>query len=98
MGLADNEFPDEETIKKQEYSSFKLTEVQEKNLAEIEMELKEKKIHPDNKDEVLDYLENLYSDISKIKEAEYSYEGEQNFNINRYLQRIKKLISEIEKL
>ncbi len=96
MPFQDEEFPDSETYKKETYKEFRLSDIQEHNLKEIEVELKNKKINNSNKDTMLEYLEGLYNDITKIKEVEYAYEGEQNFNINRYLQRIKKLMQEIE--
>jgi hypothetical protein len=98
MPLEDEDFPDDETLKKQNYEEFRLNSVQEHNLKEIEQSLKNKKVNGDNKKDILDYLQDLYTELSIIKKDEYQYEGEQNFNINRELQRIKKLIETVEKI
>lgn len=94
----DEDFPDDETLKKQSYQGYKLSSVQEKNLQEIEKELKEGKLSHSNKEDVLDYLNGLHIELLKVREQEYSYEGEDNLNVNRYLQRVKKLIEAIDKL
>lgn len=94
----DYDFPDNETLKKQNYKEFKLTDIQEKNLKEIEKNYSEGKINSENKKDMLEYLETLHVEISKTKENEREYEGENNFNINRYLKRIEELIKKIEKI
>jgi hypothetical protein len=93
----DEYFPDDETLKRNLYKEYKLSEAEEASLKDIETQLKNRKIDSSNRDELLEYLESLHSKIMKVKEAEYSYEGEHNLNINRYLQRIKKLAQEIER-
>ncbi|HME87018.1 MAG TPA: hypothetical protein VKE88_01260 [Candidatus Nanoarchaeia archaeon] len=97
MGYSDD-FPDEETIKEQSYKEFKLDPITEKNLNEIEGNLKNKKITKENKEDLLEYLEKKYAVIQEVKREEQSYEGDANFNINRYLKKIKTLIDEIEKI
>ena len=97
MGYSDD-FPDEETLKEQSYKEFKLTPIDENNLKDIEKNLANKKIDSENKSDLLEYLEGLYAKINDIKKEEHSNEGDSNFNVNRYLTRIKKLISEIEKI
>ena len=98
MKWDDEYYPDDETIKKQEYQEFELSDVQEKNLKEIEDELKNKKITILNKKDMLEYLQTLYTDVLRIKKEEYPYEGDSNFNINRALEKIKNLIQEVEKV
>jgi hypothetical protein len=94
----DEDFPDEETLKKQVYEEYRLEPVHEKNLKEIENNVRQKKVTADNKQDLLNYLQDLHTELSMIKQEEYQYEGENNFNINRDLQRIKRLILEIEKI
>jgi len=91
-------FPDEETIRKENYEGYELSDFHGSNLKEIEKELKEKKINSKNKGTILEYLQKLYGELSMVKKQEYPYEGESNFNINRDLQRVKKLIEEVEKI
>jgi hypothetical protein len=93
-----DDFPDDETLQEQNYKEFKLSALQEKNLKEIEKNVAEGKINSENKEDMLVYLERLYGQINEIKKEESKYEGEENFNINRYLDKIKKLIKEIEKI
>ena len=91
-------FPDDETIKKENYEGYELSDFHERNLKEVVKELKEKRINSGNKATILDYLQKLYTELLMIKKQESPIEGESNFNINRDLQRVKKLIEEVEKI
>ena len=91
-------FPDEETLRKENYEGYELSDFHEKNLKEIEKELKERKINSTNKGAILEYLQKLYTELSMTKKQEYPYEGESNFSINRDLQRVKKLMDEVERI
>ncbi len=99
MGYDDEyALPDDETLKKENYEEYTLSDVDEKNLGEIEFDLKKKKINTSNKKDILDYLQKLRSQINTIAKEEYKFEGAQNPNINKYLKRIEILNSEIEKI
>lgn len=98
MSNFDFYFAGEEAIKKKNYKEYVLDSVDENNLKDIEKSLEKGIIDSTNKKMMLDYLFNLHKKISEIKRNEFEYEGENNMNVNMYLNRIRKLIEKIQEI
>jgi hypothetical protein len=89
---------DDEILNKRAYSEFVMDSIDENNLKEIEKSLSKGQIDKNNKAMMIDYLLKLYRKIAEIKKQEYSYEGEDNTNINNYLMQIKTLLDKIRNI
>jgi hypothetical protein len=97
MAMDDPYRPDDMSIQSRSYIEFKLEKVDEDNLREIENLLSTQKIDSSNKGWIIEYLTTLYRKIQNIKKMEYVHEGENNENVNEYLERISSLKSRIER-
>ena len=98
MGSDDDMFVNDSQVTEKAYKEYKLSDLEEHNLKDIENSLSKGLINSSNKDDMLDYLEDFKDKLIKVKEAEYQYEGEDNNNINRAIKRVMKLIAAIEKV
>jgi len=97
MTIDDPYLPDDATLVDKSYKEFKLDKIDEVNLNDIEKSLEHHKINSSNKEDMLDYLNKLLQKILEIKRLEYSYEGDNNLNINEYLSRIMLLKEKVER-
>lgn len=80
------------------YKEFKLDMVDENNLKDIENSLNNGKINANNKRDLLIYINGLFRKIAEIKKKEYVHEGDDNENVNEYLERISTLKSRLEQI
>lgn len=94
----DDYFVGDEIIKKKNYKEFVLPKHDQESLADIEKTLKEGKIDSSNKTMYLEYLLKLFNSIDMIKRNEHEYEGDNNLNVNMYLNRIQGLIKKIQEV
>lgn len=95
---SDDYFVGDEIIKKKNYNEFVLPKHDQESLADIEKSLKEGKINSSNKAMYLEYLLKLFGKIDTIKKNEHEYEGDNNLNVNMYLDRIQRLIKKIQEV
>jgi len=89
---------DDDSMQTRSYIEFKLEKIDEDNLRDIEKSYSIGKIDSSNKRVMLEYLVKLYKKISDIKKMEHAHEGDDNENINEYLERIISLKKNIEKI
>ncbi|MGV8151087.1 MAG: hypothetical protein ACP5NV_05145 [Candidatus Woesearchaeota archaeon] len=94
----DDYFVGDEVIKKKNYKEFHLPKEDEDSLKDIEKTLHAGKINSSNKSMYLDFLYKLYVKVQMIKKNEYEYEGENNLNVNIYVDRIQSLIRKINEV
>ena len=93
MSNFDFYFSGDDVIKKRNYKEFILSREDEESLLDIEKSIKEKKTF--NKKDILEFLQKLNAKVYAAKKNEYEYEGENNLNLNEYLDRIKKLMDAV---
>lgn len=94
----DDYFVGDETIKKKNYGEFVLAKEDQASLDDIEKTLKAGKINSSNKNMYLDFLFKLHGKIDIIRRNEREYEGDNNLNVNIYLDRIQRLIKKIQEV
>jgi len=98
MSNFDDYFVGDETIKKKNYNEFVLPKEDQASLDDIEKTLKEGKIDSSNKNMYLEFLFKLHGKIDIIRRNEREYEGDNNLNVNIYLNRIQSLIKRIQEV
>jgi intein/homing endonuclease len=89
---------DDSVMQVRGYKEFKLDKIDENNLNDIENSLNNGKISSNNKRDLLIYLNGLFRKIAEIKKREYVHEGDDNENVNEYLERISILKSRVEQI
>lgn len=94
----DDYFVGDETIKKKNYGEFVLPKEDQASLDDIEKTLKAGKVNSSNKNMYLEYLFKMYAKIQTVKNNEREYEGENNLNVNIYLNRIQSIIKKIQEV
>ncbi|HYD03175.1 MAG TPA: hypothetical protein VEC16_02650 [Alphaproteobacteria bacterium] len=90
----DFELSDEHT-KARAYTEFKLSKVEEDNLKDIENTINARKVDASNKGFMMTYLKSLHTKIQNVKENERQFEGDDNANVNEYLERISLLMNKL---
>jgi hypothetical protein len=98
MSNFDDYFVGDETIKKKNYGEFVLPKEDQASIDDIEKTLKAGKVNSSNKNMYLEFLFKLYGKIDIIKRNEREYEGDNNLNVNIYLDRIQRLIKKIQEV
>ena len=94
----DDYFVGDETIKKKNYNEFVLPKEDQASLKDIEKSLDAGKINSSNKNMYLEFLFKMHGKIDVIKRNESEYEGDNNLNVNIYLNSIQSLIKRIQKV
>jgi hypothetical protein len=87
--------PDDAHIQNRSYVEFTLPKTDLDNITSIEKSLADGKITSNNSADSLDYLTRLYKKVFDVKKQEYHYEGDNNENVNEYLERISVLRSKL---
>jgi hypothetical protein len=95
MSIYDPYEPNEKVIQARNYIEFRLSKADNDSIKNIEKSITEGKITIQNSKDSLGYLTNLYKKILEIKKQEYQYEGEDNENVNKYLEKISALRNQI---
>lgn len=80
------------------YEEFKLSSLELHNLEEIERMIEHKSYTKKRIDDSLDYLYKLQHRLHEVKRIESQYEGEENYNVNQALARIRHLTQVLENI